>query len=127
MKTKFLEILPFKLSILRLAVSDEIPPIVLKSKFYSISKSDRELSIVAEYRYLKRYLEKPIIWRSIRFKGVLGFVAIGVLARITAILAEAKVSTLCISTYDTDYVLVHIEDLEKAVEALSTHYSIFRL
>ena len=63
MSSQFLEILPLKLSILRLGPSDEIPTPIYKSKFYTISKSEKELSIVAETSILAKYSENPIVWR----------------------------------------------------------------
>ena len=51
----------------------------------------------------------------------------GIMAKISAVLAEAEISNLAISTFETDYVLVRKEDLKRAVEVLTEHYSIFRL
>ena len=42
----------------------------------------------------------------------------GVLAGITAALAAASVSVFCVSTFDTDYVLVKETSLKTAVTAL---------
>ncbi len=127
MSSQFLEILPLKLSILRLGPHDEVPTRIYKSKFYTISKSEKELSIVAETSILSKYCENPIVWRPIRFKEVLDFSMTGIMAKISAVLAEAKISILAISTFETDYVLVRKEDLKRAVEVLTEHYSIFRL
>jgi hypothetical protein len=46
------------------------------------------------------------------------FSVIGVLASLTAPLVEAGISVFAISTFDTDYLLVKAEDLERAVDAL---------
>jgi hypothetical protein len=43
---------------------------------------------------------------------------IGVLAGLAAPLAEAKVSLLAISTFDTDYLLVSEKQLQAAIAAL---------
>ena len=45
----------------------------------------------------------------------------GVLASLTTPLARAEVSTLAISTYDTDYLLVPEADYGRAKEALVEH------
>lgn len=42
----------------------------------------------------------------------------GVMQAIATPLKEAKVAIFAISTWNTDYVLVHEEDRDKAVEAL---------
>ncbi|MGN1248993.1 MAG: ACT domain-containing protein [Candidatus Spyradocola sp.] len=57
-------------------------------------------------------------WRALRVEGVLEFSLVGVLAGITAALAAAKVSVFCVSTFDTDYVLVKETVLETAIFAL---------
>ena len=44
---------------------------------------------------------------------------IGILSAITAVLAQANVSVFCVSTYDTDYVLVKQDKLPAALSALS--------
>ena len=57
-------------------------------------------------------------WRCLQVAGPLAFSEVGVLANLTAILANARVSVFAISTYDTDYLLVRKEQLAGAVEAL---------
>ena len=53
-------------------------------------------------------------------EGVLDFSLIGILSRITAILADAGVSVFCVSTFNTDYVLVKEDRLTAAVSALQS-------
>lgn len=57
-------------------------------------------------------------WRALRVEGPLDFALTGVLASLALPLAEAGVSIFAISTFDTDYVLVQEENLERAVNAL---------
>ena len=57
-------------------------------------------------------------WRALRVEGTLEFSLVGVLSGITAALAAAKVSVFCVSTFDTDYVLVKETMLKTAVSAL---------
>ena len=51
-------------------------------------------------------------------EGTLPFSLTGVLAAIAAPLAEAEISTFVVSTYDTDYVMVTDNDLERAIAVL---------
>lgn len=46
------------------------------------------------------------------------FSVVGVLASLTTPLAEANVGIFAISTFDTDYLLVKEDDLDRAIEAL---------
>lgn len=57
-------------------------------------------------------------WRAFRVQGVLDFSLIGILAEISACLAEAGIGIFVVSTYNTDYILVKKENYQKALEAL---------
>jgi hypothetical protein len=46
------------------------------------------------------------------------FSLVGVLASLTAPVAEARISVFAVLTFDTDYLLVKEKDFEAAVEAL---------
>ena len=50
--------------------------------------------------------------------SIFQFPWIGILAAITAILAQKSISVFAISTYDTDYILVKDKDIDNAVAAL---------
>lgn len=58
-------------------------------------------------------------WRALRVEGPLDFSLVGVLSGITAALAGAGVSVFCVSTFDTDYVLVRETALSTALRALT--------
>ena len=57
-------------------------------------------------------------WRTFRIEGVLDFSLIGILSEISKILAENKIGIFVVSTYNTDYILVKKENLQKAQQAL---------
>lgn len=66
-------------------------------------------------------------WRAFRIQGVLDFSLIGILAKISAILAENGISLFALSTYNTDYVLVKADVYDRALTALSdAGYTILR-
>jgi hypothetical protein len=50
-------------------------------------------------------------------RGPLDLALVGVLASLTVPLAEAGVSLFALSTYETDYLLVHGHQVSRAVEA----------
>lgn len=91
---------------------------VFNSEFFSISKTDEELSIVCS-----SVLELPsercdTDWVCIKIVGFLDFVLTGILATLVGVLAKAKISIFAISTYNTDYILVKAKKTKKAVAAL---------
>ena len=57
-------------------------------------------------------------WRVLKLEGPFEFSEVGVLASITAPLADAGVSLFAVSTFDTDYVLVKEEQLGAGAAAL---------
>lgn len=58
-------------------------------------------------------------WKAFRIEGVLDFSLIGILARISTVLADSHIGIFVISTYNTDYVLVKEENFQKAAMVLS--------
>lgn len=54
----------------------------------------------------------------LKIEGILDFSLIGILSKISTILASIKIGIFVVSTYNTDYILVKKENLEKAVEIL---------
>jgi Uncharacterized conserved protein len=58
-------------------------------------------------------------WKAFRIVGQLDFSLIGILSRISEVLAANKIGIFAVSTYDTDYIFVKEENFEKAIEALS--------
>jgi hypothetical protein len=54
----------------------------------------------------------------LRVLGAFDFDVVGVLARLSGALAAAGVPLLACSTFDTDYLLVHAPDRDRAADAL---------
>ena len=59
-------------------------------------------------------------WRLLGVEGPLDLNLVGILAGLTATLAQANVSVFVVSTYDTDYLLVRNGDWRRAVDALES-------
>lgn len=57
-------------------------------------------------------------WVSLKLEGPFPFSMSGVLASFVQPLAEAQIPIFAISTFDTDYVLIKRENLERAALAL---------
>ena len=58
-------------------------------------------------------------WKGFRIQGVLDFSLIGILAKLSAVLAEQKIGIFAVSTYNTDYILVKEESFDRAINALA--------
>jgi len=113
-----LKIMERDYAVCQLPPEANIPDWALPSSFFSISRTESELSIVCEKNLVPSEVKCEVGWRIFKVGGTLDFSLTGVLASIASPLAQAKVSIFAISTYDTDYVLVKQESLERATEAL---------
>jgi hypothetical protein len=106
------------LGVCRLSPKDDIPSWGLSGKFFSITRTGEELSVVCEEQYIPEGINCECGWRALKVEGPLEFSLTGILAKISGVLAEAGVSIFAVSTYDTDYILVKNKDLDKAVQSL---------
>ena len=85
----------------------DISDIDLSSDFFFIGKTDEELSLVCKTEDTPQYTtERDDGWRGFRIQGVLDFSLIGILSKLSGILAEHKIGIFVVSTYNTDYILV---------------------
>ena len=87
-------------------------------EFLSITKTAEELSIVCLSGVIPESVKKDAGWKVLKIEGILSFGLVGVLAQVSAVLAEAEVSIFAISTYNTDYILVKNKDFDAAVVVL---------
>ena len=58
-------------------------------------------------------------WKAFRISVQMDFALIGILARISKILADHGIGIFAVSTFDTDYILTKEENFEKALAALA--------
>ena len=92
-----------------------------ESDFYFIGRTDEELSLVCKTEETpSNTIERDDGWRGFRIQGVLDFSLIGILSRLSGILAEHKIGIFAVSTYNTDYILVKEENFERALSVLES-------
>ena len=98
-----------------------VTSINLESDFFFIGKTDEELSLVCKTEDTPRNtVERDDGWRGFRIQGVLDFSLIGILSKLSGILAEYKIGIFAVSTYNTDYILVKEENYERALTVLAS-------
>ncbi len=91
-----------------------------EAQFCFTGRTDEENSLVCCVEDVPdNTTERDDGWKAFRIEGVLDFSLIGILSRISGVLAENGVGIFAISTYNTDYVLTKEENFEKAIKALS--------
>ncbi|MFR0823136.1 MAG: ACT domain-containing protein [Clostridia bacterium] len=113
-----LEVLENKLKVIKLSNNIRIPDILFNQEWYSITKTNEELSIVVDESFEIQSNIVEYNWKAIKVVGTLDFSLIGILSKISTILAQAEISIFALSTYNTDYILLKSDKLEKAIKVL---------
>ncbi|ETA80811.1 ACT domain-containing protein [Youngiibacter fragilis] len=88
-------------------------------EFITISAAHDELSVTCPEVSIPEGIRCERGWRVLKLIGPLDFALVGILAEISGILAEKKISIFAISTFDTDYILVKDDKVSEAVGALA--------
>ena len=95
--------------------------------FVFTGRTDEEISLVCPTAFVpENTIMREDEWRVLRICGELDFSMVGVLSRITKILADNRIGIFAISTYNTDYVLIKDYDYNKAMESLKASGYRFR-
>jgi hypothetical protein len=111
-------VLPDLFAVCRLAPDAAVPTWATGGRFFSVTRTADELSIVCQQLLVPPEARHEIGWRCLWVAGAMDFTQIGVLASLVGPLAQAGISVFAISTFDTDYLLVKQADLELATAAL---------
>lgn len=106
----------FPLTVCKLDVMDNVDT---KSGFFFLAKTDEEISLVCKTEETpSQTIAREDGWRAFRIEGTLDFSLIGILSKLSTILAEHKIGLFAVSTYNTDYILVKEEDFARALTVL---------
>ena len=97
----------------------DLSKIDYSDEFCFISKTDEELSLVcSQDKVPDNIVECDNGWKAFRIEGILDFSLIGILSKISSVLAENKIGIFAVSTFNTDYILVKEENFDKALNVL---------
>ena len=114
-----LKILPNRLAVCRLKADAPLPDWIDESDFSSITRTEKELTIVCDEELVASGTTSETGWRCIEVEGPLDFSEIGIVFSLTQPLAEIGVAVFLISTFDTDYLMVKEKDLAKTIDTLT--------
>lgn len=114
-----LELLPGTYAACRLDPAAAVPDWARGGELCSVTRTADELSIVCPDDGVPAEVEAERGRRALRVAGRLDLALTGIAAALTAPLAAAGLPVLVIATYETDYLLVRQEQLERAVAALA--------
>lgn len=113
-----LSVLPETLAIARLDPGAPVPAWAVSEKFFSVTRTADELSIVCQAGEVPDGVKAQRSWRALKVLGPFELSEVGVMAALSSALAVGGVSVFAIATFDTDYLLVSGEQLGAAIEAL---------
>ncbi|MBI3556784.1 MAG: ACT domain-containing protein [Deltaproteobacteria bacterium] len=109
-----LVVIPGLYAVCRLAPESAIPTWALQGGFFSVSGTADELSVVCVQDQVPAGVQCEQGWSLIKVQGPMDFGLTGILAALAGPLAQAAISIFAVSTFETDYLLVKAENLEKA-------------
>lgn len=94
----------------------------LTKSFYFIGKTVEEISLVCITDDTpNNILEREDGWKAFKIQGILDFSLIGILSKISTILAENEIGIFVVSTFNTDYILVKKENFDRALRLLESN------
>ena len=101
----------------------KVPGWMKSSDFYSFTRTPDEISIVCKQSVIKAP-DKGIVdnnWKILKVRGTLNLSLTGIIAEITGVLGKSKIPVFTISTYNTDFILVKEENLDKTITILKNN------
>lgn len=98
---------------------EDFSQVNLDNLYTFTGKTEQENSLVCLSQDVPtNVLEEDKGWSAFRVEGVLDFSLVGILAQISQILAEEKISIFALSTFNTDYILTKTAVFSDALSAL---------
>lgn len=98
---------------------EDLSKVKFDSSLYFLGKTDEEISLVCEENSVpENILEKDDNWRGFRIEGVLDFSLVGILSKLSKILADNNIGIFAVSTYNTDYIFVKNDNFKNAISLL---------
>jgi len=122
-----MRVLPGNLAVCRLDADGPLPAwgFHAEARFFSVMRTPEETSVVCPVDDVPPSVATADKgWRALKVDGPLPLTMTGVTAKLTTPLASAGIPVFALSTYDTDYLLIKSEHLERAVSLLRTRFTV---
>ncbi|KAF8645353.1 hypothetical protein AX16_007856 [Volvariella volvacea WC 439] len=124
-----IEVLLEPFFVIQFPTSEKLLPQLLSDIVYgsgterllSVTRTSEEISVVGEsWKDAPEKVKGFVNWRCLKVRGPMEHGLIGVMAALTVPLKEAKVPVFTLSTWNTDYILVPMDLIDEAIEALKS-------
>ena len=113
-----LEILPYDLTVCKVK---DVKAVNTDAEFFFLGRTDEEISLVCVTADTPvDAAEREDGWRGFRIVGTLDFSLVGILAKLSGILAEQQIGIFAVSTCNTDYILVKKNSFDRAISVLKS-------
>ena len=110
---------PDALAVVRLGPGSDVPGWATSATLFSVTATATETSLVCHASSVPTKARPQGPFVAYEVAGPLDFALTGVLASLLVPLAEAEVSVFALSTYDTDWLLVRSDSVDRAEAAWS--------
>ncbi|WP_085022722.1 ACT domain-containing protein [Anaerovibrio sp. JC8] len=91
----------------------------LTKEFFFLSKTKDEISLVCRTEDApQKCSAREDNWRGFYINGILEFSMVGILAKLSNLLADNGISIYAVSTYNTDYILMKAEQWDNTRSVL---------
>ena len=91
----------------------------LDAEYCFIGKTPEEKSLVCAAEAVpSNVVAREDGWKCLKVRGTLDFGLVGILSKLTGVLANCGIPVFAVSTFMTDYIFVKKENFQKAVSAL---------
>jgi hypothetical protein len=102
--------------------AEDLSQVKMTGAFLFLGKTDEEISVACPTADVpERTLARDDGWRAFRIEGFLDFSLIGILSRISGLLAESGISIFAQSTFNTDYIMTKSESFARALSILEAN------
>ena len=103
-----------RVAVVRLEARTEVPMWAWTGSLTAVVRTGDELTIVCDQNSVPGDVRSERDWVALKLEGALPLSTTGVLASLLGPLASASVAVFVISTFDTDYILVNADDIQRA-------------
>jgi hypothetical protein len=110
--------LPEPVAVVRMEARSEVPSWAWTGSLAAVVRTKDELSIVCDQKVVPGDVKSERDWVALKIGGPLPFSLTGILASLLGPLASGSISVFVFSTYETDYILVKADQVQRAVEIL---------
>jgi hypothetical protein len=99
---------------------DEPAPEWARGELLALVRTPDEISIISASDSVPASVTSEPGWCALKVMGPLDSSLVGILAALSGSLARAEIALFALSTFDTDYLIVREQDLERAVHVLES-------